>query len=173
MDRSVVHSSTFGGNIMAMAAALVTLKLIDDEDLIENAYNMGELFLKELSPLESKHELIKDIRGMGLMLAIEFGNPKSLKMKTAWKFIEGANKGVFSQMVLMPLLGKYNILSQVAGHEMNVIKLLPPLTITKKEIDYFVMALDSVLSECHKFPGALWDFATTLMKHYIKDDNKS
>ncbi len=103
------------------------------------------------------------------MIAIEFGNPKSLKMKTAWKFIQGVNKNIFSQMVVIPLFNKYNILTQVAGHEINVIKLLPPLTITKKELEYFSMALDNVLSECHKFPGALWDFAVDLVKHNIKD----
>ena len=117
----------------------------------------------------NKFELFKDVRGKGVMIALEFANPKSIKLKMAWKIIQAAQKGLFAQMVVMPLLEKHKILTQVAGHEIDVVKLLPPLIITEKDVDYFVQALDSVLVDCHKFPGAIWDFGSSLVKHALKD----
>ncbi|MDH4128726.1 MAG: aspartate aminotransferase family protein [Spirochaetota bacterium] len=169
MDRSVVHSSTFKQNYLAMSAGLASLHVIKEEKLIENAEKMGNLFLEKLKPIQEKFELFKSVRGKGLMIALEFADPKSIKLKVAWKVIQAAQKGLFAQMVVMPLLEKHKILTQVAGHEVDVVKLLPPLVITENEVDYFVKALDNVLIDCHKFPGAIWDFGSSLVKHALKD----
>jgi ornithine--oxo-acid transaminase len=71
-------------------------------------------------------------------------------------------------MIVVPLFTDHRILSQVPGHNMDVVKILPPLTITKKEADYFVEALDQVVAECHKFPGAAWEVGYTLAKQALK-----
>ena len=75
-------------------------------------------------------------------------------------------------MVIIPLFSRHRILSQVAGHEMYVIKLLPPLCLTESDEDWIVSAFDDVIAECHKVPGAVWDLATTLAGHALKSKSK-
>jgi acetylornithine/succinyldiaminopimelate/putrescine aminotransferase len=164
LDRCVVHSTTFGRNNLAMAAGLATLDILEEEDLIANAAIRGGQLLQRLQELQRKHDIIKEVRGKGLMLAIEFHEPSSLKLKLAWKAIHAVDKGLFAQMIVTPLLQNHRILSQVAGHHMDVLKILPPLVIGEKEIDRFVNALDDTIQSLTKFPGPLWDFGTNLVK---------
>ena len=168
MDRAVVHGSTFSKNNMAMAAGLASLKVIDDEKLVENAARMGDELLAGMQQLVDRYELFKSARGKGLMIAMEFGSPKSLSLKAAWSMLEAANKGLFSQMITIPLFKNHRILSQVAGHGMNVVKFLPPLVITDKDRDWILSALDEVIADCHKVPGAIWDLGKTLTGHALK-----
>jgi ornithine--oxo-acid transaminase len=168
MDRAVVHGSTFSKNNMAMAAGLASLKVIDDEKLVENAARMGDELLAGMQQLVDRYELFKSVRGKGLMIAMEFGSPKSLSLKAAWSMLEAANKGLFSQMITIPLFKNHRILSQVAGHGMNVVKFLPPLVITDKDRDWILSALDEVIADCHKVPGAIWDLGKTLTGHALK-----
>jgi ornithine--oxo-acid transaminase len=168
MDRAVVHGSTFGKNNLAMAAGLATLAVLDDEGLIENARRRGARLLERLQALVSKYELLAEVRGRGMMLALEFGPPRSAALRAAWALLEKATKGLFCQMVIIPLLSRHRILSQVAGHEMYVIKLLPPLCLSEADEDWIVSAFDDVIAECHRVPGAIWDLATTLAAHALK-----
>jgi ornithine--oxo-acid transaminase len=168
MDRCVVHSSTFGKNDLAMAAGLAALSVIDEENLIENARQVGDYLIGRLNELKTKYEMVKEVRGKGLMIAIEFGEPKSFKLRIGWNLVHKASKGLFGQMIVVPLFTDHRILSQVPGHNMDVVKILPPLMISKKEADYFVQALDQVVAECHKFPGAAWEVGYTLAKQALK-----
>lgn len=164
MHRCVVHSTTFGRNNMAMTAALATLQVMDDEKVVENSERMGNALMDGLRALMPKHEFIKEVRGKGLMVAIEFAEPKSLKLRMAWKIFQTAEKGLFAQMVVIPLLKDHRILTQVTGHQMDVIKITPPLIIGPKEVDRIVRAMDATLAECYKFPGAMWEMGANLVK---------
>jgi acetylornithine/succinyldiaminopimelate/putrescine aminotransferase len=164
LDRCVVHSSTFGRNNLAMACGLATLSVIDDERLVENAASMGALLQERLNALKPKHPFIKEVRGMGLMLAIEFDEPKDLKLKMAWQLIHRMDKSLFTQMVVTSLLSQHRILTQVAGHNMDVVKILPPLVIGEKEVDRFVNAFDAVLADCKKIPGPIWELGKNFFK---------
>ncbi len=168
MDRAVVHGSTFSKNNMAMAAGLATLKVIEEEKLVENAARRGDELLAGIRQLVDKYELFQAARGKGLMIALEFGSPKSLSLKAAWTMLEAANKGLFSQMITIPLFKNHRILSQVAGHGMNVVKFLPPLVIGDRDRDWILAALDEVIADCHKVPGAIWDLGKTLTGHALK-----
>ncbi len=168
MDRAVVHGSTFSKNNLAMAAGLATLTVLEEENLIANAASQGEALLAGLNALVDKYEFFQEVRGKGLMLALEFGKPQSFKLKTAWNLLETANKGLFSQMVTIPLFKRHRILSQVAGHGMNVVKFLPPLVIGARDVDWIVQACDEVLADCHQVPGAIWDLGKTLAGHALK-----
>ena len=130
MDRAVVHGSTFAKNNLAMAAGLATLQVLQDERLIENAAARGESLISRLKALVPKYELLADVRGRGMMIALELGPPKSLKLRAAWALVDKATKGLYCQMVVLPLFSRHRILSQVAGHDMYVIKLLPPLCLS-------------------------------------------
>jgi ornithine--oxo-acid transaminase len=168
MDRAVVHGSTFGKNNLAMAAGLATLSVLGEEGLIDNAARRGSSLVSRLGALTSKYELLKEVRGRGLMIALEFGPPKSLSLRAAWALLEKASKGLFCQMVTIPLFARHRILSQVAGHDMYVIKLLPPLCLSEADEDWIVQAFDDVIAECHRVPSSIWDLATTLAGHVWK-----
>jgi ornithine--oxo-acid transaminase len=163
LDRCVVHSSTFGQNSLAMVAGLATLHVIQDENFIERSKTQGARLLEGLTELQSKHEFMKEIRGKGLMIGIEFGSPRSYTLKPAWALLHSAQNGLFAQAVVMELYKKHSILTQVAGHHQEVVKLLPPFIITDEEIDHLIASFDSVLGECKKFPGPIWSVGKQLV----------
>ena len=78
------------------------------------------------------------------------------------------DKSLFPQMVIVPLLSKHRMLTQVAGHNMDVIKILPPLMIGEKEVDYFVNAFNDALAGCRKFPGPVWELARNTARQILK-----
>jgi ornithine--oxo-acid transaminase len=102
------------------------------------------------------------------MIAIEFGMPKSLALKASWALLEGARKGLFSQLITIPLLKEHRIVSQVAGYNMNVIKLIPPLTLTQSDRLWIRDAFDRVIADSHRVPGAIWDLGRNLATHSLK-----
>lgn len=167
MDRCVVHSNTFGKNTLAMGCGLATLHLIEEEGLIENAAKIGELIKAQVAESCGEQEMFKEVRGRGLMIGIEFKEPKSFKLRAAWKMIHAANKGLFGQMIVVPLMSKHRILTQVAGHNVDLVKLLPPLIANESDALYFAKCLGEVVAECHKVPGAAWETGMMLAKNAL------
>lgn len=164
MDRCVVHSSTFGQNALAMVAGLATIQVLEEEQLAERARTLGERLLTGLREIRDRYEFVKEVRGRGLMVGIEFHRPRSLKLKMAWDLVHKVNDGLFGQAIVIPLLGDHGMLTQVAGKDEDIIKLIPPLTLLEEDIDAFLAAFDQVLASCHRFPGPIWEVATRLTK---------
>jgi ornithine--oxo-acid transaminase len=169
MDRAVVHGSTFAKNNMAMAAGLATLHVIENEKLVENSFTRGSAIINNLNAMSENYEFLKEARGKGMMIAIEFQQPKSLTLKAAWAMLEAANKGLFCQMITIPLFKEHHILTQVAGHGMNVVKLLPPLNLNQKDCDNIVDAFDKTIADTHKIGGSIWDLGKNLAGHALKN----
>ncbi len=167
MDRAVVHGSTFSKNDLAMAAGLAGLAVLDEERLIERAADRGERLIEGLRNRLEGYEFVKQVRGKGMMIAIEFGPPRSLKLKAAYALMEQANKGLFCQLILVPLFQKHRILAQVAGHAMPVIKLLPPLVIDEADCTWIETAFENAVRDSHTI-GAVWDLGRTLAGHALK-----
>ncbi|MFI1963077.1 aspartate aminotransferase family protein [Streptomyces pathocidini] len=167
MDRVLVHSASFGSNAQAMAAGLATLAVMEDEQLTANARHTGELLRSRLAGLVDRYELLRDVRGRGLMIGIEFGKPKSLALRSRWTMLQAARKGLFAQMVVVPLLQRHRILTQVSGDHLEVIKLIPPLIIGEREVDRFVRAFTEVMDDAHNGGGLIWDFGRTLVKQAV------
>jgi ornithine--oxo-acid transaminase len=145
MERSVAHGSTFGQNDLAAAAALATLSEIDDAGLVERARVLGDRLLELTRPLVDRHEVVSDVRGLGLMWAIELGPPSGGAARRIWDSIERRQPGLPAQLLVVPLFRDHHILTQVAGHHMNVVKALPPLVIDESELERFASALDDVI----------------------------
>jgi acetylornithine/succinyldiaminopimelate/putrescine aminotransferase len=164
MDRCVVHSSTFGRNNLAMACGLATLHVLETQNLVTNCARRGEQLLEAARGLMAKHEWIKEARGKGLMFALEFHEPSSLKHKLAWKALHAVDRGLFAQMIVTPLMQKHRILTHVAAHSLDVVKALPPLIIGDREIDRFIGALDDVIGQLGSVTGPLWNFGANLVK---------
>lgn len=167
MDRVLVHSASFGANAQAMAAGLAVLAVMEDEQIVANARRTGELLRDRLSGLVDRYELLHDVRGRGLMIGIEFGKPSSLGLRGRWAMLQAARKGLFAQMVVVPLLQRHRILTQVSGDHLEVIKLIPPLIIGEREVDRFVEAFTAVMDDAHGGGGLMWEFGRTLVKQAV------
>src|ERR1700730_12599795 len=137
MERAVRHGSTFGGNDLAAAAALATLRGLGREQLVAQSERMGGLLLELTRPLIERFETVRDVRGLGLMWAIEFGPPAGSAGRRLWARGRSRQPGLFSQLVTVPLFHEHKIFCQVAGHHMNVIKALPALMIEEQEVRRF------------------------------------
>jgi ornithine--oxo-acid transaminase len=168
MDRAVIHSLTFAGNDLAMAAGLATLEVIESERLIENAARLGTRLLTALQEMASRYEMVREVRGKGLMIGIEFGRPRSLKLQAAWSLLEAVSMGLFCQLITIPLCKNHRVLAQVAGHASHTVKLLPALVISEEDCDWIERSFDEVIADSHRVPGAIWSFGMTLAKHARK-----
>jgi ornithine--oxo-acid transaminase len=163
MDKAVVHGSTFAKNDMAMAAGLATLDVIEDEKLVENAATQGARLMANLEAMKQRYELIKDVRGKGLLIGLELGEPRSLKLRASWALLETMNKGLFCQLVTIPLFRDHKILVQVAGHANRTIKLLPTLTIGPEDCRWIESSFDEVIAASHNVAGPVWSLGKTLI----------
>jgi ornithine--oxo-acid transaminase len=168
MDHAVIHGSTFGTNDLAMAAGITTLTVIEAERLVTNAARQGARLLTALRAIMPRFEMIAEVRGKGLMIGIEFGPPRSLRLKPAWHSVEALNPGLFCQLITIPLVKDHQILAQVAGHCSHTVKLLPALVISDSDCEWIERALTDVIERSHHFPGPIWSLGKTLAANALK-----
>jgi ornithine--oxo-acid transaminase len=155
LERCYVHQSTFGRNRLSMAAGLATLRIIERDQLVEHAARIGALLLEGLRELQGRHEMIKEIRASGLMIGIELGAPSTRVARLNWRLIHMASEGLFPQLIVIPLHRDHGVITMAAGKN-DVIKLLPPLTLSELDAHLFLDALDAVLSDCEGAGGKNW-----------------
>lgn len=167
LERSYVHQSTYGRNRLSMAAGLATLRIIERDGLLEHAAELGALLMDGLEKLSRRYEMVKEIRGSGLIIGIELGAPSSRAARLNWRLIHMASEGLFPQLVVIPLHRDHRVITMAAGKN-DVIKLLPPLTLSEAEAQQFLDALDAVLADLHSGAGKSWsvvrDIATATLR---------
>ncbi|MCX5662805.1 MAG: aspartate aminotransferase family protein [Planctomycetota bacterium] len=168
LDRCVVHSTTFGQNDLAMAAGLATLHVLREERIVENSQAVGTLLRDKLQALVPKYELLKEVRGKGLMIAVEFGPPKSMMLRAQWNMLHSIDASLFPQAILIPLLKDHHVLAQVAGHHLDVIKLIPSLVLNPQDVDHLVNAFDQVIASCSRLTGPMWEVGKRLSAQALK-----
>jgi ornithine--oxo-acid transaminase len=168
MDRAIAHGSTFGSNDLAMAAGIATLDVLSSEGLIESAARTGERLLRGFSAMMPRYEFLSEVRGKGLMIGVEFGAPRSIKLRASWGALEASRKGLFCQLITIPLFKEHKILSQVASHTSHTIKLLPSLIISDADCDWILKSFDAVIADSHRVPGAIWSLGKTLVGHAVR-----
>ena len=156
MEHALSHGSTFAPNDLGVVAGLATLHELESQGLVERASRIGELLLERTRPLVERYAVVRDVRGLGLFWAIEFGEPGR---STTWRMLERLQPGIFSQLVVVPLFSDHRVLIQVAGHSMNVIRALPPLVLSEEDVDWFAGALDAVVARAQRMPSAMTRFA--------------
>jgi ornithine--oxo-acid transaminase len=159
MENAFSHGSTFAPNELAMAAGLATLRELDEQGLVERSARLGERLLTLTAPLVDRFDVVRDVRGLGLMWAIEFGEPAS--GRRTYRLVERLQHGLFAQLVVVPLFSEHKILSQVAGHGIPVIKGLPPLTIADDDLVWIAEALEATIAKAQRLPRAVAGFALT------------
>ncbi len=163
MERAVRHGSTFGGNDLAAAAGLATLRVLDREGLVARSQRLGALLLELTAPLVERYEVVREVRGLGLMWAIELGPPAGRVRRSLWDAVEHRQAGLFSQLITVPLFHDHRILCQVAGHRMNTIKALPALVIEEEEVRRFAAALEETIAAAERYPSALARFGARML----------
>jgi ornithine--oxo-acid transaminase len=168
LDRCMVHSTTFGQNDLSAICGLITLETIREEGIVENSARIGAYLMERLKNLAQKYELVREVRGLGLMIAIEFDKPRSASLKIGWKMIHKINHDLFCQSILVPLMMDHHILAQVSGHGKDIIKLIPPLVFNQADADRFINAFDQVLAAAHRFPGPIWEVGSRLAKAALR-----
>jgi ornithine--oxo-acid transaminase len=162
MERAVVHSSTFATNDLAAAAGLATLAELDDAGAVERARASGELLLELTRPLVERYEIVREVRGLGLLWAIELGPPDGRGGRALWRAVESYQPGLFAQLVTVPLFHEHRILIQVAGHHTNVVKAIPPLVVEEADLRRFAEALEDVIARAEPLLGATARLGFTL-----------
>ena len=130
---SIGHGYTYAGHPIACAAALASLKIVLNEDLPANAQKQGDYLYNQLKPLEDKYEFVGDVRGKGLMMALEFVNNKQSK---------NPDRGIVAQ--IFKIMFSKGAFVRAAG---NNIIISPPLVITKEELDVIIDALKYALEQ--------------------------
>ncbi|MEN8183246.1 MAG: aspartate aminotransferase family protein [Myxococcota bacterium] len=160
--RAPVHGSTFSKNNLAMAAGIATLEVIAEENLVANAAKLGEALLDDFRSMVGRYDFVKEVRGKGMMQAIEFAAPDRRAARAAWRMLDSAQKGLYSQLVIVPLFHEHRILTQTAGHHHPVVKLLPPLVIDESDRRWIVEAMHATIADAQKLGGAVWGLGKRL-----------
>ena len=118
------HGATFGGNPLACAASLASLKTLTKKGFLEKSSATGDYFLKQLYRLKDNFSIIREVRGVGLMLAVELNQPGAEVVTNCMK------EGLLINCI-----------------QQNIIRFLPPLIITRKEIDFLIRTLSKIFTK--------------------------
>jgi ornithine--oxo-acid transaminase len=174
LERCYVQQSTYGRNRLSMAAGLAAMRVIERDGLVDHAARMGERLRDGLFTLRDRYEMLADVRGVGLMWGIELAAPSGRMAKVNWHLIHAASEGLFPQLVVIPLHRDHGVITMASGKN-DVVKLLPPITVSAEEIDRFLTALDAVLADLHSSSSRNWGVvrdiaATTLRRHLARRD---
>ncbi|MGO9173641.1 MAG: aspartate aminotransferase family protein [Rhodomicrobium sp.] len=165
--RALVHTSTFSENALAMRAGLATLDVLEDEGLGKRAAAAGERLRSALRERLSSYEMFGEVRGLGLLNAIEFKAPRSLKLRVAFETLAMIHPAVFGQILVMRLFRDHGMLNQICGNNFMVLKVSPPLMMEDAQLDGFVSAIAQITDFMHTF-GGFWTEATGLAQRALK-----
>jgi ornithine--oxo-acid transaminase len=149
LKRSIVHTSTFSENGLSMRAGLSTLEVLDRERLGERCARLGARLRDGLREALAGYEMVKEVRGAGLMNGVEFQAPRKLSLRVAFESFKAIHPGMFGQMVVMRLFRDHDILTQMCGNNFLVLKAAPPLVAEESHIDEFVRAMAAVADLMH------------------------
>lgn len=154
MERCLLHTSTFGGNTLACAAGIASINAIKEKRLAERAAELGDYFLNRLKGLKEKYGIIKEVRGRGLMIGIEFEPPvKGFINRITGGVINKLYEEFTGALVAGELLNKHRIITAYTLNNPNVIRLEPPLIVTKEDIDQVIEALEDIFTRYRGFMG--------------------
>jgi len=166
LKRSIIHTSTFSENALAMRTGLATLDVLEGERLGARALELGEHLRNRLKRALSHFPMVRDIRGMGMLSGIEFEPPKTIAVRALFEGFRAVHAGMFGQVIVMRLFRDWNILTQMCGNNFMVLKVAPPLVVTREQIDRFVDALSEIVQMMHS-PGEFWTEALGLARRAV------
>jgi putrescine aminotransferase len=153
-DKCLLHTSTFGGNTRACAAGLKSIEVILRDRLADAARAKGELLKSELQRVAENTVLVKEVRGRGLMIGVEFYEPKIAKE---------LSKEYLAASIAALLLHDHGIITAYTLNNPNVIRFEPPLIVSEPQIEQVVEAFEKTCKSHHGFAGALAGLGRTVV----------
>lgn len=164
--RSIVHTSTYSENALAMRAGLATLEVLQNERLGERATRLGHQLRQMLAERLTRYEMIREIRGIGMLTGIEFCAPKRLRLRIPFEAFARIHPAMFGQVLVMRLFRDKGILTQICGNNFMVLKIAPPLIVTNDQLEQFVDALGGIVELMHS-GGRFWSEALGMARRVI------
>ena len=166
LKRAIVHTSTYSENGLAMRAGLATLDVLECDQLGKRATDIGEELRQRLREALSDYEMVKEIRGIGLLSGIEFQPPSTIRLRVPFEAFRRVNAAMFGQMLVMRLFRHEQVLTQICGNNFMVLKAAPPLVVQPSQIDCFVAAIERVVALMHS-SNSFWGDALGLAKRAV------
>jgi len=166
VDRGIVHTSTYSENSLAMRAGLATLNVLERERLGERALAAGEYVRRRLRAVLSPYEMVKEVRGAGLLSGIEFQAPRKLRLRIPFEVFMKIHPGMFGQVLVMRLFRDKGFLTQMCGNNFMVLKVAPPLIVEESHLDSFAQAVAEVV-ECMHSSSAFWSEALGMARRVM------
>jgi ornithine--oxo-acid transaminase len=167
LPRAFVHTSTFSENSLAMRAALATLDVLEGEELGQRSTDAGTYLQARLTEALRDFEMVKEVRGVGLLMGIEFQAPRQLGLRIPYQAFGAIHPAVFGQIVVMRLFRDSGFLTQICGNNFMVLKVAPPLVVRDAQLDAFVLAVRDVVELAHA-PDAFWFEALGLARRAFR-----
>jgi len=168
LPRAFVHTSTFSENTLAMRAALATLDVLENEELGLRSAEAGNYLQARLSEALRGFEMVKQVRGVGLLMGIEFQAPRQLRLRIPFQAFGAVHPAMFGQILVMRLFRDFGFLTQICGNNFMVLKVAPPLVVSDAQLDAFVLAVRDVVELAHS-PGAFWSDALGLARRAFRN----
>lgn len=153
-EKCTLHTSTFGGNARAMAAGLKAIEILVRDDLAEQARTKGERLKAGLDRIAAGSGLIKEVRGRGLMMGVEFYEPRVAKKLSA---------EYLAASIAALMLQDHGIITAYTLNNPNVIRLEPPLIVTDAQIDHLLESFEAVVKKHHGFVGVMAGLGRTII----------
>jgi ornithine--oxo-acid transaminase len=166
LKRALVHTSTFSENSLSMRAGLAALDVLESEQLGTQALELGELFRGRLRSELAGFDMVKEVRGMGLLNGIEFLPPKTLAFRALFEAFNKIHPAMFGQILVMRMFREKSILTQICGNNFMVLKAAPPLMVTSEQLDEFVTSIRDVV-EMAQTSLAFWTEALAMVRRSV------
>jgi ornithine--oxo-acid transaminase len=166
LRNAIIHASTFSENSISMRAGLATLEVLERYRLGERAADAGEYLRIRLRSALSGYEMIKEVRGAGLLSGIVFVPPRRLNLRVAFEAFRKIHPGLFGQVLVMRMCRDHGFLTQMCGNNFMVLKVAPPLVVTDEQIDAFVAAIHDMVDQAHS-SNVFWSEALGMARRAI------
>src|ERR1700686_2757819 len=166
LKRAIVHTSTFSENSLSMRAGLAALDVLQREELGLHALRLGESFRARLRSELAGFDMVKEVRGMGLLNGIEFAPPKKLAFRVLYEAFRKIHPAMFGQIAVLRMFREKGILTQICGNNFMVLKAAPPLIVTEEQLDEFVEGIRDVIEMAQTSP-AFWTEALGMARRAV------
>ena len=147
--RSIVHTSTFSENGLAMRAGIATLDVLEDERLGERATILGDAFRAKIAARLSGYSMIEEVRGLGFLSGIAFRRPRELRLRLLFDAFGKVHPAMFGQILVMRLFHDQRLFSQICGNNFMVLKVSPALNVPEADLERFLEGLEAVVAMMH------------------------
>jgi len=164
--RAIVHTSTYSENALAMRAGLASLDVLEDERLGERGARMGDELRRRLSERLAGFEMVREVRGVGMLTGVEFQSPRRLRLRVPFEAFARIHPAMFGQVLVMRLFRDHGMLTQICGNDFMVLKVAPPLIVSEEQLDQFVAAIGAVVKLMHG-GGGFWSEALGMARRVI------